>query len=189
MSSRNHGNMTKPTVVFYYFSFSDPAKQTVRNFLNSALLQLIQKRDSLHKSLCQLYDEYRLAEPPLARVVDALQSALVSAGDVFIVLDALDECPLQNDERPLLLSTLSQVIGWRIPGLRVLVTSRDDDDIQRYIKGLLTMEAISIQGEAVSSDIRSHVQKELDAEFLNHGWPADLKPEVEEALVDGAQGV
>ncbi|KAK5651783.1 hypothetical protein OQA88_11650 [Cercophora sp. LCS_1] len=175
--------------VFYYFSFSDPAKQTVRNFLYSALLQLMQRRDSFLKSLAQLYDEYRVGEPPLARVVDVLESVLVSAGDVFMVLDALDECPLRGDERSLLLSTLSQIIGWRVPGLRALVTSREEDDIQRRIKLLITMEPISIQGEVVLSDTRRHVRKELDEEFRNHDWPSDLKLEVEDAPVNGTKGV
>jgi hypothetical protein len=163
----------RPTIVFYYFSFSDPAKQTVRNFLNSVLLQLTQKCISLPKSLFQLYNEYRHGEPPISRVVDALQSVLTSAGDVFMVLDALDECPPQNDERRLLLSTLSQAVSWRIPKLRILATSREENDIRRYINKIPTTEAISIQSEVVSSDIRRHLRKELDAEFLNHDWPTD----------------
>jgi hypothetical protein len=176
-------------VVFYYFSFSDPAKQTVRNLLYSVLLQLAQKRIILPKTLHQLYEEYRLGQPPLARVIEALHATLTVAGEVFLVIDALDECPLQNDERPLLLSTLSQVVGWRIPSLRLLATSREEDDIKRYIKGLLTLDPISIQSDVISSDIRSHVQTELDAAFFNRDWPSDLRSEVEEVLVVGAKGV
>ncbi|KAK3989426.1 ankyrin repeat-containing domain protein [Cladorrhinum sp. PSN332] len=180
---------TKFIVAFYYFSFSDPAKQLVRNFVSSILLQVVQRHPSIPASLRSLHDEYQPGQPPLARLLQCLEALIASSGRVFVILDALDECPTQDGERDLLLSTLGQIHSWKLPRLRLLLTSRLVDDISHYLTNRLLTQPLHIDNEVVSTDIRSFVRAELSALFLAREWPSDLENEVEEVLVRGANGV
>lgn len=72
-----------------------------------------------------------------------IPTTLSGSGRVFAILDALDECPARDGERYLLLSTLSQIHGWNIPGLRLLLTSRVEDDIWRHVTARLSTQPIA----------------------------------------------
>ena len=109
--------------------------------------------------------------------------------DVFIVVDALDECPEKNEEREELLSSVEELHSWSKRELHLLVTSRRLSDIEAVLDPILTTPAISIQNEQINVDIQLHIKSELAAISKKRKWSDDLKAEVEDALVKGANGM
>lgn len=109
--------------------------------------------------------------------------------DAFVVADALDECPKDNDEREELLNILKIIHGWANSSLHLLTTSRRETDIESALAPLLYLPAISIGDPQVDADIRIYVKSELEALSKQKRWPRDLVIEVEEKLVRGATGM
>ena len=109
--------------------------------------------------------------------------------DAFVVADALDECPKDNDEREELLKIFETIHGWTKSSLHLLATSRRETDIESALNPLLCLPAIPIGDDQVDADIRIYVKSELEALSKQKRWPRDLVIEVEETLVRGATGM
>lgn len=110
-------------------------------------------------------------------------------GQVFIIIDALDECPNDNTERRDLCAVLKEMKAWATANLHTLVTSRREVDLVEALNPLSTIDPISIQGGVVKSDIRMFVQTELSNDLKLQKWPTNIRYEIEEALVKGAEGM
>ena len=85
-----------------------------------------------------------------------LQHIIKSFDNVYILLDALDEC----DEREDLCDCIAEIIGWKIGTLHLLATSRREKDIEDCLLPLLTCQ-LCIHSELVADDIRTHVLERL----------------------------
>ena len=102
---------------------------------------------------------------------------------LVLVIDALDECG-DNRSRPVLLKVLTEAAA-RAPWLKIIITSRPEDDIQRFFDALTeplySSYDLATDHEA-SADLRTFAQSEFDlvAEHwcLSAPWP-------EESLFDG----
>jgi hypothetical protein len=110
-----------------------------------------------------------------------------------IVIDALDECG--NDaSRKVLLEALTKVLGcatW----LKVIVTSRPEQDIQLYFQSVQTTTALKVvirdlvQVQA-SNDIHLFTQTRLEAIAANCGMPPDWPgPEKLDQIVSRSGGI
>ena len=109
--------------------------------------------------------------------------------DVFVVADALDECPKDNVEREELFRIFETIHGWTNSSLHLLATSRRETDIESTLNPLLSLPAIPIGDDQVDADIRIYVRSELEALSKHKRWPRDLVIEVDETLVRGATGM
>src|SRR5712671_3226322 len=85
------------TMAYYYFDFRDVKKQDCYGLLSSLVFQLSAKSDSCYSVLSKLYsDNGRGMRKP---DVDALKKCLADMlslpgqGTIYIIVDALDECP------------------------------------------------------------------------------------------------
>ena len=103
---------------------------------------------------------------------------------VFIILDALDECT----EREELMKLIDSIIGWKIEKLHLLATSRRETGITEILEPLTTA-LISIQNENVDADIQIHVRERLQNDLKLKKWPAKVHMEIEATLIDGAHGM
>ena len=109
-------------------------------------------------------------------------------GHVFIVVDALDECP-QNGDREQLLAMISDMTSRSLDNLHVLVTSRREPDIEEALLSLLTVPAISLQGPQVDLDIKLHISSQLSADPRLKKWSKETKAKIENALTVKADGM
>jgi hypothetical protein len=84
-------------IAYYYFDFKDAAKRDVRGLLTFLLKQLVQGSDHCWDVLYQLYEsrDDKSEQPSEAALTNCLKAMLELPGriPVFIILDALDECP------------------------------------------------------------------------------------------------
>jgi hypothetical protein len=107
---------------------------------------------------------------------------------VYVVLDALDECTQRSD----LMDVLETVAGWRLDNLHLVMTSRKERDIESSLEGFVKEEdTICLQRDVVDLDIQRYVQQRLSNDKSLAKWNKDaaIRQEIEAALMRGARGM
>jgi hypothetical protein len=81
-------------IAYLYCNFRRRDEQSAENLLASLLKQLTQERSSLPESVKALYDHHKdkRTRPLFDEISRTLQSVAAMSSQVFIVVDALDEC-------------------------------------------------------------------------------------------------
>jgi ankyrin repeat domain-containing protein 50 len=153
------------------------------------LAQLVNQKQEIPDSLQSLHNGYQHGQPPTADLKRVLQSVLKLSGQTFIIADALDECPSNGTERMELCALLTEFSRWALPNLHILVTSRKEPDINEALSALVTFPPICIQSKQVDADIRLHVRNELANDPKLKKWSLQIKKEIENTLVEGADGM
>ncbi|KAK8009447.1 hypothetical protein PG991_011998 [Apiospora marii] len=189
------------TVAYFYFDFRDPAKQIRTNFLRSIIAQICQGRPDTPESLRQLSKFRDLDQvPPAENLQAALLSAVQDFSNVYIVLDALDECPQSGYERDKVLQCLHEIRGWGVSPLHVLMTSRREHDIASYLyavadaedKGTVSSPMSQMSLEFRASEIGSDIEAYIDAQLSGlrfRYWKLELRQKVRTALLEKSQGM
>jgi len=82
-------------VVYLYLNHKEKQMQTLVNLLSSLLKQLVEHHNSnrISAEIKNLYLKAREARPQIKEIDELLRSSLKDFKRVFIVVDALDECP------------------------------------------------------------------------------------------------
>jgi ankyrin repeat domain-containing protein 50 len=173
-------------IAFFYFSFSDAAKQDAAGMLRTLLLQLSNQLMDGHIALNRLYSNHISGQPPLPALMESLRQVVNSFQDVYILVDALDESP-RHKKREIVLDTLRDLRSWSVPGLHILVTSRDELDIRERLD-TSNDEEIPMQNAEVDKDIADFVSQHLRQDWKMQKWSV-YHDKIEQALVDRAKGV
>jgi hypothetical protein len=177
-------------VAYFYFDFNTTAKQEVTACLSSIVAQLCSCLTTFPPHIRQFYERcnHGKLRPGLDELTGILCEVIQSLDHVFVVIDALDECP-KGQERDSLLTVLSNVKSSSLYNLHLLVTSRREPDIEENLGPLLTSQPISLQGSEVDWDIQSHISSVLATDPKLKRWSDDVKQEIETALTIGANGM
>ena len=80
--------------------------------------------------------------------------------DSYILLDALDECP-RGCGREDVLRVIQAIRDWRLPGLHLLVISRDQLDIRRSLNPSNDHDLL-MKNSGIDKDIADFVSDQLD---------------------------
>jgi hypothetical protein len=171
-------------IAYFYFSFSDNQRQSVESFLRTIVRQLLQQRRSIPDGVRDIYNKFKHGKPPLSVWVDVLKALLSLEGDIFIIVDALDECPAHDGEQALLLQTLKSLKQTQNRKFRLLFTSRKEISIERILSDLVTTPPLGIQTSQVDKDIRTHIQAQLQSHPNMRTWPKPIQEEVEQVLTE-----
>ena len=87
-------------MAYFYFDFKDLRKQTCRDLLLSFVSQLSTRSSSCCAILHRVYEAHDdgTRQPSDDTLKECLKQMLTLAGQgpIFIVLDALDECPISS---------------------------------------------------------------------------------------------
>jgi hypothetical protein len=140
----------------------------------------------LPDEISTLHQENAFQKPPsdIPSLKRILTSILIAKGEVYIVVDALDECI----EREELLLVLSEMADMKPQNLHILVTSRQERDILEGLETVVT-GAISLEGSKIDKDIAVHVHSQVVQHPKLKKWPDSVKSDIEETLVAKAQGM
>lgn len=178
-------------MAYFYCSFTDIKKQNAHDLISSLLAQLVRKLPSTPSTLSQLHEQYKEGTPPIYDVKMELKSVLKLLGQTFLVIDALDECPLgdKDKSRTKVLALLTEISGWALPNLHVLVTSRKEPDIDMALAPLANLSSILIQTNQVQPDIQRYIKSQLDNDLELKKWSSMIKKEIENTLVEKAHGM
>ena len=100
-------------------------------------------------------DSYNHGTPPVLTLLEYLRQAVIRSPHVYILLDALDECPA-DDTRDDMLSAIQTMRQWSLPGLHLLVTSRDILDIRQAVN-VQVENTVGSKNDKISQDILRYV--------------------------------
>jgi hypothetical protein len=171
---------------YFYFTFRDQSKQTCESLIQSLVIQLASQTTQLDVELEKLYSQYHPSKPQFESLVSTLRHLISGFTEVYIIIDALDECT----EVESLLKTVQTFSSWDIPGLHLLATSRPEKVIK---DGLNRPEIcnIPVDKEFNNRDIRVHVRAQLQVDFSLKRWSRkpEIQAEIEACLVDKAHGM
>jgi hypothetical protein len=177
-------------VAYFYFDFNDVQKQDAELMLRSLVGQLSQQAGDIPPSLDALFSscEGGKRRPSLDSLLQVARRMLQQLPQVYVMLDALDECAQRSE----LMEMLETMAGWQLTNVHVIMTSRRERDIESSLGGLVDPQnSVCLQGEAVDKDIQQYVRQRLsDDKGLNKwGRDATLRQQIESALMEGSKGM
>ena len=183
-------------MAYFYFDFRDVDKQKLHNLLPSLLIQLSARSDTCCDMLSRLYSSHdRGVQKPSDRaMIECLKEMLTleSQGPTYIIMDALDECPITTtipSPREEVLEFLDEIVGLRLPNVHICVTSRPEHDIQAVLKHL-TPRAVSLHDESgQQQDIANYVAFFVRSDRNVRRWRDDDKDLVIKILSEKADGM
>jgi hypothetical protein len=147
-------------------------------------------RNNLHSSLLLLYEECDSGSrrPSTEELKDALQAILNDSTEVYIILDALDECP--GTERDEIMELLADIVDCRLPQLHVLFTSRKERDINEGLLPLHPIE-VSLESALIDRDIQHYIEQRLNRKTRLRKMCGDarVREEILRTLIGGANGM
>ena len=183
-------------LAYFYFDFKDTAKQDSRALLSSFLVQLSNQSDTLCDVLRGLYSEHQggSQQPNTASLLQCLKGMLTIAGPgpVYLVMDALDECP--NDlgipsSREQVLSTMKELVELHHTNLRLCVTSRPEIDVRTTLEPLATQQLSLHDENGQKQDIINYLTSVVHSDEKMKRWRDDDKDMVVGKLTQRADGM
>ncbi|SRR6266566_1306682 len=184
-------------MAYLYFDFRDVDKQNLRNLLPSLLIQLSARSDPCCDILFQLYSEHDhgVRKPSDRVMIDCLKEmlSLEAQGPTYIIVDALDECPVASTIPPSpregVLEFVEELVGLHLPNLHICVTSRPEHDIQVVLEPL-TEHPVSLHDESgQQEDIANYVASFVDSNRRMRRWREEDKNLVIKTLSEKADGM
>jgi hypothetical protein len=184
------------SLAFYYCDFREDQTKDLRGVLSSFLVQLCHQSDSYSNVLSNFYLEHSNGsrQPSDDRLIKCLKEILQLPGQapVYLIIDALDECPITSSlpsPREKVLKLVEGLIDPQIPDLRICVTSRPETDIKAVLDPL-TFRSISLHDESGQmEDIEGYIRYIVNTDRMMRRWNADDKQLVIEALTEKADGM
>ena len=147
-------------LAFCYFNYKQADTQRPRHILSAFIKQLCWKREVLPPQILAFYRKhiYDARTPSLNALQGALAELCEDFDEIYLVVDALDECEQSLREEILdsvvELSKLHSLV-------KTFITSRREIDIEQMFKALST-PTICIKAKNTASDIRRYVVDTVD---------------------------
>ena len=178
-------------MTFVYCNYKEP--QTTANYVRLALKQLCRTIQSLPLELQGVHKKHDKndSQPQHNELRTAFLAVIQQFGHIFFVLDALDECPL-DQRKDLCEFILSLTTTPSTSGIvKIFVTSRKEPDIERAFEQN-SIPIIEVEAEKVNSDIEVYVKAQLDLRIQNRSLRLRnmaLKDKILKALTTKAGGM
>ena len=184
------------SLAIFYYDFREDQKKDLHGLLSSLLFQLCDQSDSYHDVLSIFYSSHRngAKSPSDTELYRCLKDLLELPGQapVYLIIDALDECPSTSampSPREELLKLVVQLVELRLPNLRICVTSRPETDIKAVLEPL-TFRAVSIHDESGQmEDIERYIRSVINTDPRNRRWKQEDKELVIDILKERTDGM
>ena len=186
------------SMAFFYCDFREEQKRDMRGLLSSLLVQLCHQSDSYCDVLSKFYFEHANGSryPGDDALAGCLKDLLKLPGHapVFLIIDALDECPNASSipsPRSDVLNLLKELIKSEVStrNLRICVTSRPEVDIKDAIDPLI-QRSVSLHDEhGQKNDIGVYITSVVNTDSRNKRWKAEDKRLVIDVLTRKADGM
>jgi len=181
-----------PSVLLYFFfDFNDTFKQSLDGLLRALISQLYVEQEISRMHLNQLFLSYKHGKekPSVERLEATLQAMAHQAGEIIVVLDALDEA----QPREKLLGWMQGFVSSDFRNVHLIVTARREEDITSAIsKWKHSENTISIRSDDVDEDIRAYVRARVDDDDDGlKRWKSrpDVQMEIETSLLKKTDGM
>ena len=190
------GDTGKALIAYFYFDFRDVDKQNLRNLLPSLLIQFSARSDPCCDILSQLYSlhDRGVRKPSDRDMIECLKQMLTleAQGPTYIIMDALDECPITStipSPREEVLEFVDELVGLHLPNVHICATSRPEHDIQAVFNHL-TLRAVSLHDETgQQQDIADYVTSFVRSNRNAQRWREEDQDLVIRTLSEKADGM
>jgi len=184
------------SLAFFYCDFREDQKTGLRGLLSSLLTQLCHQSDTYYDILSKFYSEHVNGSryPGDDALAECLKDLLKLSGQapVYLIVDALDECPNTSaipSPRIDVLNLIEGLIKSKIPDLHVCVTSRPEMDI-RDVLDTLASHTLSLHDEnGQKDDIGEYIKSVINTDPKSKRWKAEDKQLVIDVLISKADGM
>ncbi len=184
------------SLAFFYCDFREDQKKALRGLLSSILAQLCHQSDTYYDILSKFYSEHVNGSryPGDDALAECLKDLLKLSGQapVYLIVDALDECPNTSaipSPRIDVLNLIEGLIKSKIPDLHVCVTSRPEMDI-RDVLDTLASHTLSLHDEnGQKDDIGEYIKSVINTDPKSKRWKAEDKQLVIDVLISKADGM
>ena len=185
-------------MVYFYFDFRDLKKQSCHDLLLSLVSQLSTRSSPCCDILHRIYEAHENGsrQPSDDTLKECLKEMLrlPGPGPIFVILDALDECPDSFgilSPRYEVLQLVQELVDLRLQDLRICATSRPEVDIRAVLEPL-AFRSVSLHDEiGQKSDITDYIRSVVNSSpsAAMRRWRADDKNLVIETLTERADGM
>ena len=176
-------------LAYFFFDFNDARKQRSNLMIRSIIKQLHSQSYSVRVELDALFSSCSDGQRSMdhAALMTILQGAIRKSTRTSIILDALDEC-LDLD----VLTFIETIVGWGVPTLHLLCTSRWLSTIKETMQNFDTpSHLIQIKSEVISEDISEYITHTVQNDPQLGRWRGlpDVEEDIRVALTQGADGM
>ena len=187
-------------MAYFYFDFKDLKKQTCHDLLLSLVSQLSTRSSPCSDILHHVYEAHEngTRQPSDETLTECLKQMLrlrpPGQGPIFIVLDALDECPDSSafpSPRDEVLQLVKDLVELQLQELHICATSRPEVDIRAVLEPL-AFRSVSLHDESgQKSDISHYIRNVVNSSpsTAMRRWRAEDKNMVIETLTERADGM
>ena len=183
-------------VAFFYCDFRDTRKQNRRDLLPSILIQLSARSIPCFDILSHLYlaHDSGAQKPSEDKLMKCLKEMVTLAGrpPVYLIIDALDECPDTSglpSPREQVLGLVKWLVELLLPNLHICVTSRPEIDIRTTLEPLTSFQVSLHSQNGQKKDIIEYVSSVVHSDPKMRGWRDDHKELVINTLSERADGM
>jgi hypothetical protein len=184
------------SLAMYYYDFREDQKKDLRGLLSSMLIQLCDQSDSYYDILYAFYSAHcdGAQSPSDDELVWCLKDLLSLTGQapVYLIVDALDECPDTStppSHREKVLDFLEGLIYLQLTDLRICVTSRPEADI-KFVFEPLCFRSVSLHDERGQlEDIENYIKSVVNTNRKMRRWTPEHKSLVIDVLTGRADGM
>ena len=180
---QNLPNTSSTQILYYFFKDTSPEQRSATRAVSSILHQLLAARPQLIQYAIPSYREIGSAFSQISPKLWSTFSAAVadpSAGDVICVLDALDECNGQEQQR--LIEYIEQILT-STSRLKFLITSRPYFEIRSNFYELLKASTnIELAGNDESASIKQEIDLVIKHRVKDLAHKRRLVPKVQAHL-------
>jgi hypothetical protein len=171
-------------MAYFFFDFKDARKQDSRAFLSSVLAQLSSQSISFCNILLEFYSTHQRGsqQPSDCALIQCFNKMLEVSSEVpiYVIVDALDECPDTfgvRSPREKVLALVEELVGLRLPNLHLCITSRPDIDIRNVLEPLTSSSnCISLHDEGgQEKDIPDYVNSVVNSDKKIMRWREEDK--------------
>ncbi|KAH9077520.1 ankyrin repeat-containing domain protein [Lactarius deliciosus] len=185
-------------VAYFYFDFKDLKKQTCHDLLLSLVSQLSTRSSPCCNILHHVYKTHEdgTRQPSDDTLKECLKEMLrlLKHGPIFIVLDALDECPDSPgipSPRHEVLQLVKELIDLGLQRLHICATSRPEVDIRAVLEPLASRSVSLHNQSGQQTDIADYIQSVVNLSLSSamRRWRADDRNLVIKMLTERADGM
>ncbi|KAF5591594.1 ankyrin repeat [Fusarium subglutinans] len=148
-------------ILYFYITFADHRKRSLEAILRSLINQLYRSRQESRSPIDALYSKCGdgSSQATVGQLRYAFRDMLSSPGDIYIVIDALDEYRNRSTQRDELLSWIESLCNGEFK-THLLVTSRPEHDVKTSIETWADpYSIICLETENISRDISDYIRQ------------------------------
>ena len=176
-------------LAFVYCNHKEKLSQTTKYFVGAIVRQLVERTAVIPDYVRNLYKDHRGkgTNPTLTEYLNLLRLLAKECSDVYIVIDALDEC-VEEDGQPIWSELIIRLQEYMV-NLNLLYTSRDMDT--RNTAEIFRNSTV-IPIRATETDIRTYATEQLQSKNVLLQFCREdptLQEDILQAVVSNADGM